>query len=129
MLSNNRGQIFTIIEILVVAVIIIGAGYFVTTGYLGHGGGIKSKPGEPATPVERAHGVDCANNLQQIRYGMQMSQQTGEGGEKLPATLEELADKQGLSKTMLKCPISGKDYSYDASQGKVSCTTPGHEKY
>ena len=112
-----------------VAVIIIVAGYFVTTGYLGHGGGIKSKPGEPATPVERAHGVDCANNLQQIRYGMQMSQQTGEGGENLPATLEELADKQGLSKTMLKCPISGKDYSYDPSQGKVSCRTPGHEKY
>lgn len=127
MLYNNRGQIFTLIEILVVAAIIVTAGYFVTNSYLG--GGIKSKPGEPATPVERAHGVDCANNLQQIRYAIQVSQ-TGEGGsDKLPATLREPADKQGLSNSMLKCPISGKDYGHDPAQGRVWCTTAGHEKY
>ena len=129
MLGNNRGQILTLIEILVVAVIIVGAGYFVANSYFGRGGAIKSKPGEPPTPVERAHGVDCANNLRQLRYAMQMSQQTGEEGSKLPATLEDLADKQGLSKSMLKCPISGKDYDYDPAQARVWCTTPGHKGY
>lgn len=126
MLRNNRGQILTIIEILVVAVIILGAGYFVASNYLGPTA--KSKPGQPATPIERAQGTDCANNLQQIRYAIQMLQQGSEDG-KLPATLHELADKQGLSKSMEKCPISGKDYVYDAAQGRVSCATPGHEKY
>lgn len=125
MLSNNRGQIFTIIEILVVAVIIIGAGYYVTSGYLGHGGGVKSKPGEPATPVERAQSVDCMNNLRQIRYAIDAYQQTND---KIPALMSDM-ESQGISGAVAKCPISRKDYSYDASQGKVWCTTPGHEKY
>lgn len=128
MLRNNRGQIFTIIEILVVAVIIVGAGYYIANGYLGHGG-LKSKPGEPPTPVERGQGVDCGNNLRQIRYAIQISRDTDPENPKLPATLEELADKNGLSKSMLKCPVSGKDYVYDPAQSRVSCTTPEHEKY
>jgi len=124
-LSNNRGQIFTLIEILVVAVIVVGAGYFVTTGYLGHGGLTKSKPGEPATPVERAQGVDCMNNLRQIRYAIDTYQQTND---KIPALLSDM-ESLGISGAVTKCPISKKEYSYDASQGKVSCATPGHEKY
>ena len=127
MLRNNRGQIFTIIEILVVAVIIVGAGYYMAGGYLGHSGG---KPGQPATPIQRGQGVDCSNNLQQIGLAIQMCRQnSGEENVKLPATLDELADKMGISKSMLKCSVSGNPLVYDPAQGTIKCTTPGHEKY
>jgi len=130
MLRNNRGQIFTLIEILVVALIILGAGYFVATNYLGTSSAKSGKPGQPATPIERGQGVDCANNLRQIRYAIQMCRDSDtEGNTPLPATLDELADKMGLSKSMLKCSVSGKPLTYDPARGTVKCTTPGHENY
>jgi hypothetical protein len=130
MLRNNRGQVFAIIEILVVAVILLGGAYYTASTYLGHSRAGKSGPGQPATPIQRGQGVDCGNNLQQIRLAIQMCQQNStEENVKLPATLDELADKMGLSKSMLKCSVSGNPYVYDPAQGTVKCTTPGHEKY
>ena len=123
MLRNNRGQIFTIIELLVVVVIILGAGYWVATNYLSP----SKKAGKTtvATPMGRAVGVDCQNNLQQIRYAINMYQQSDD---KQPAALTDLKS-YGVTETLNKCPTSGKPYSYDAAQGKVWCATPGHEKY
>ncbi len=127
MLRNNRGQAFMLIEILVVAVIIGVAGFYMARHYttvgLGH-----AKPGEPPTVKDRAVGTDCANNLRQFRFAIQLLQ-TGADDVALPPTLHELADKQGMSRSMEKCPISGKEYGYDAARGLVWCTTPGHEKF
>lgn len=125
MLRNNRGQIFTLIELLVVAAIILGASYFMLDGYVG--GGTKSKGSvHAATPIERGHAVDCMNNLRQIRYAITMYQQDGD---KYPPSLDELAERYRFPSSMLECDVSGKPYTYDATQGKVSCTTPGHENY
>lgn len=122
MLRNNRGQILTIIEILVVVAIIVGVGLMLMRGYVG-----RSNPEGTtvATPQGRARGVDCANNLQQIRYAVTMAQQANEQS---PASLADLASS-GISPRMMKCPETDTPYSYDPSQGRVWCTTPGHERY
>lgn len=116
-----------LIEILVVAAIIITAGYYMARNYTSVGIG-HAKPGEPPTVKDRAVGTDCANNLRQFRFAIQLLQ-TGADDVPLPPTLHELSDKQGMPRSMEKCPISGKDYNYDAPHGRVWCTTPGHEKF
>ena len=120
MLRNNRGQVGTLIEILVVVTIIVVAGLWISNSYLGAG----KKAGDgPATPTERAQGVDCANNLHQIRTAIDLYRQEKE---KPPASLQDL---RGLSESMFKCSVSGTPLSYDPSTGRVWCTTPGHESY
>jgi len=121
MLRSNRGQIGTLVEILVVVAIIVVAGLWISNTYLG----VNKKAGDggPASPKERALGVDCANNLYQIRYAMDMYRQDNE---KPPPSLKDL---RGLSDSMFYCSVSGKPLSYDPSTGRVWCTTPGHEKY
>lgn len=121
MLRNNRGQIGTLIEILVVVAIIVVAGLWISNTYLG--AGKKAGDGGPASPKERAQGVDCANNLRQIRTAIDMYRQENE---KRPTSLQDL---RGLSESMFKCSVSGTPLSYDPSQGRVWCTTPGHENY
>ena len=121
MLRNNRGQIGTLIEILVVVAIIVVAGLWISKTYVGTGK--KAGDGGPASPTQRAQGVDCANNLHQIRMGIDMYRQDNE---KPPASLQEL---RGLSESMFKCSVSGTPFSYDPADGRVWCTTSGHEKY
>lgn len=121
MLGNNRGQIFTIIEILVVVAIIVVAGLWISNSYLGLGK--KAGSGGPATPIERSKGVDCANNLRQIRTAIDMYKQDNE---RPPAAIQDL---RGLSPSMFNCSVSGKPLSYDPATGRVWCTTPGHENY
>jgi hypothetical protein len=78
-------------------------------------------------PLERAQGVDCANNLQQIRYALTMSQQTNE---RFPATLQDLATSgSGITRQMLFCPVSKQPYSYDPSTGHVGCPYPPHRGF
>ncbi len=95
--------------------------------YYGTGGQSGNTPGAP--PVSRigetksaARGVECRNNLSQIRTALQMRQGTEES---LPATLKEL----GLPDSMLACPESGQPYQYDPNTGTVKCLTPGHMSY
>lgn len=121
MLRNNRGSIFTLIEILVVVSIMLILANVLLRGYMGAG---SKTPGGPATPKERAQGVDCMNNLRQDRMAIDMYQQTGEQ-QQYPASLAD----SGVSGQVTQCPISQKPYSYDPSTGRVWCTTPGHEKY
>lgn len=121
MLRSNRGQIFTLIEILVVVAIIVVAGLWISNTYLGVGK--KAGSGGPATPIERGQGVDCANNLHQVRMAIDMYKQDNE---KPPASLQDL---RGLMESMFKCSVSGKPFSYDPATGRVWCTTPGHENY
>ena len=124
MLRDRRGQ-WAIVEILVVAAIIIVAAYFILPGYLGGG---KTKNGEVDrvhTPIGQAESVDCRNNLNQIRSAIEMEQTSGEEG-RAPASIADLGPSMS---SVSKCPISGKEYSYEAATGRVSCTTPGHEGY
>ena len=122
MLRNNRGQIATILEIVVVVAMIVMLAYTLLPRYIG--GGTKESGG-PAAPIERAKGVDCQNNLQQVRYAITMYQQSSE---RPPASIADLKSS-GISGDVTRCPVSGTPYSYDPGQGKVWCTTPGHERY
>lgn len=120
MLRNNKGQIFTIIEILVVVAIIVVAGLYVANKYVGNQETTVSKVN---TPKGRALGVDCMNNLRQIRMAIDMYRQSNEEG-RFPASLKEV--ESSLSSSMMKCPVTGVPYSYDPNTGRVWCTTPGH---
>jgi len=95
--------------------------------YYGTGGQSGGAPGAP--PVSRvgetrqaARGVECRNNLSQIRTALQMRQGVDES---LPVSLKEL----GLPDSMLACPESGQPYQYDPHIGAVKCPTPEHRSY
>ncbi len=122
-LRDNRGQ-WAIIEIVVVVAIIVIAAYFLLPGYIGGGKG-KNGPDRVHTPIGQAESVDCRNNLNQIRNAIEMEKSSGEEG-RVPASLADLGPSMSA---VTKCPISGKEYTYDASTGRVSCSTPGHEGY
>jgi competence protein ComGC len=122
-MRNRRGQILTLIEILVVVAILVGLAAVLIPRYTGIGGA--KGPGQPASPKERAQAVDCMNNLKQIRDAIEIYLQTGD---KPPASLTEL-ESSGITGKVTTCAVSGTPYSYDPGQGKVWCTTPGHEGY
>jgi len=122
-LINNRGQ-WAIIEIVVVVAIILIAAYFILPSYIG-GGKPKNDADRVHTPVGQAESVDCRNNLNQLRNAIEMEKSSGEEG-RVPASLTDLGPSMSA---VTKCSISGKEYSYDPSTGRVSCTTPGHEGY
>ncbi|HEY3298486.1 MAG TPA: hypothetical protein VGK34_07515 [Armatimonadota bacterium] len=124
MLRNNRGQTLAIIEIVVVVAIIVILGSILLPRYLGSGKNVSEKGHVPA-PKERAESVECSTNLYQVRAAITSYQQTNEG---FPASLADLSSL-GVTEELTRCPVSHKPYVYDASQGIVSCTTPGHEKY
>jgi len=122
-LTNERGQ-WAIIEILVVVAIIAVAAYFILPGYLS-GSGKSGGSDRVHTPIGQAESVDCRNNLNQLRSAIEMERSSGEDG-RVPASIADLGPSMS---SVSKCPISGKEYSYDPSTGRVSCSTPGHEKY
>lgn len=73
---------------------------------------------------QQAVGVDCRNNLSQIRQAIQM--RSSETENQRPASMDELRE---IPSEMRKCPVSGKPYVYDPTTGTVRCETPGHERY
>lgn len=117
--SDCRQRGFVLVEILlVIAIIALLAG-----AYLGlRGGQDEGEAGEkkstPARAIEKAHSVECMNNLRQLRMLIQM-EVVDSGG--YPKTLKENA--------LSRCPVSGKPYVYDPNTGQVRCTTPGHERF
>ncbi len=125
--SSERGSTaFTLIEILVVAAIGIALAMALIPRYTG-AGKAKAGPGEPPTPVQRAQSVECMTNLTQIRQALTMSRSMSERN---PASLQELT-KQGVTTSMLVCPVGGSQYAYrfDPATGQVGCPYPGHERY
>ncbi len=130
LLRDNRGQWGIVALIVTVALMAVFA-YLLWPTYMGNstpGIGQKSQGvmnGGPATPLERGQGIECANDLQQIRSAINMYKQSNE---QAPASLSDLSS-YGITGEMLRCPISKQPYSYDPSQGMVYCTTPGHEKF
>ena len=122
---GRRGS-WTLIELLVAMVILVALATWLLPRYLTSS---KNAAGQTTiqAPIERAHGVDCANNLQQIRYAITMAQQTDEH---FPASLNELlTNGSGLSRQMLVCPDSKMPYVNDPTTGRVSCPYPPHRSY
>ena len=116
---------FSLIEILVVCVLLVGLSAGMYSFYAG-----KSKPGPNGektarTPMERAHDPECINQLSQLRQALQMAQTDSENG-KYPA---QLTDIHGVPQTFFQCPESHQPYQYDPESGQVHCTSSGHEKY
>ncbi len=81
---------------------------------------VKSKEPAPNVtgPIERAHGIECLNNLRNIRGKIDMYNM--EKGN-YPSSLSDL---DGVSST---CPVSKESYQYDNSTGRVTC--PTHPRY
>lgn len=118
---KNRENGFALVEILVVVVIIAILAIILIPKYTGINSTGKEKIN---APIKRAESVECMNNLQQIRSAITLYTNQNEQN---PPSLDAISGS--ISKTTFKCPVSGIPYNYDPSSGKVSCATPGHEKY
>jgi len=121
---GRRGS-WTLIELLVAVVILVALAAWLLPRYLTSS---KNAAGQTIqAPIQRAQGVDCANNLRQIRLAITMAQQTDEH---FPASLNELlTNGSGLSRQMLVCPDSKMPYVYDSATGRVSCPFPPHRSF
>jgi competence protein ComGC len=115
-------QAFSLIEILVVVIIIVLIGGFLTNHYLGSKDLVGKKQ---KTPITAAHNVECMENLRSIRQSI-MAAHTMDSDGKYPQSLTELKE---LPASMLKCPVGGEPYIYDPATGAVHCVHPGHEAY
>jgi len=114
--QTRRG--FSLVEILVVVVILVALAAFLMPRYLS-----SSKTGDGKnvpSPMQRAHGVECTNNLSQIRQSIAII--TGGDEANRPKSLAELR----LPNSMLACPVGGEPYQYDPATGQVRCVHPGH---
>jgi hypothetical protein len=115
-----------LIELVVAMVILVALAAWLLPRYLTS---TKNAAGQTTiqAPIQRAQGVDCGNNLHQIRLAITMAQQTDDH---YPATLNELlTNGSGLSRQMLVCPDSKMPYVYDPATGRVSCPYPPHQKF
>ena len=116
----RRGS-WTLVEIVVVAVILIALAAWLLPRYLGTG---RSAPGQPTVqaPIQRAQGTVCSHNLGQIRQAIMVAQQTEE---QPPASLQQLR----LPQEMHTCPDSKQPYVYDPRTGRVGCPYPPHRSF
>ena len=118
----NRRRGFILIELLVVVIIIaVLAGlYFGVIRKRGESyGALTTAQTSPGVAIEKAHGIECANNLNQQRQLVQMK--VAEDGQ-FPVAI----DNSTISDL---CPVSNQQYNYDPQSGQVWCITPGHEKF
>lgn len=116
--APNLRRAFSLVEILVVGIIIIALAAWLFPKFLSS---TKNAAGKTIdSPIQRAKGVECTNNLSQIRQALQMSGMS----EEKPQSLAEL---RGIPTSMFKCPVGGEDYRFDPQSQRVMCPHPGHE--
>jgi prepilin-type N-terminal cleavage/methylation domain-containing protein len=124
--GNRAGEAragWSLVEMVVVLAIIAALAIWLVPRYLG---GAKTPAGRTVSaPVQRARGVECANNLRQIRAAIQMAQTTTETS---PGSLAELSSS-GVPRQMLACPVSQQPYRYDPRTGRVGCALAEHRSY
>jgi hypothetical protein len=124
---DSRAGFWALIELLIVAIIIaVAVSYYLTSQRM-VGAVSGGKPGNydattvPGVALERAKGVECQNNLQQLRAAI-ATYQANNGT--FPSSLEELQ-----SNVPLQCPVGGEPYTYDPSTGQVHCVHRSHVQY
>lgn len=116
--ASNPRRGFSLVEVLVVGIILVALAAWLFPKFLSS---TKNAAGKTIdSPIQRAKGVECTNNLQQIRQSLQMA---GISEEK-PQSLQEL---RGIPASMLKCPVGHEDYRFDPQSQRVMCPRPGHE--
>ena len=71
----------------------------------------------------RALDAKCINNLSQLRMAIQIATDPVEGTR--PTTLDEVR----LGTEFKMCPVGEIAYEYNAEEGTVKCTHPGHQKH
>jgi hypothetical protein len=76
-------------------------------------------------PIQKARSVECMNYLSQIRQAHQMASMSDENR---PQSLADLR-AQGVTESMMSCPVGKQPYRFDPASGKVQCVTEGHESY
>ena len=117
--GSHPRRAFSLVEIMVVAIIIIALAAWLFPKFLSSTKDAKGRTID--SPIQRAKGVECTNNLQQIRQSLQMSAMSEEDR---PQSLQDL---RGIPATMFKCPVGGEDYRFDPQTQKVMCPRPVHE--
>ena len=119
--SSREGGFFTLIGLIVVIAIIA----ILMAMYGMPGGTGTSSSSSPATIAggakQRAQGVLCQNDLQQLRAAIAIYQGSSQA---YPPSLESLNAGVALS-----CPVGGEAYEYDPTAGQVHCAHPGHGQY
>ena len=115
--------LMTIVIIAILTVMFLGGTPTTTGGGTGGGSTGLGGAGGALAAKEYAQREPCRNNLQQIRYAIQMFQSGGEGS---PQSLDQLV--QNNPSLQLKCPAGDEPYQYDPQAGRVSCTHAGHTR-
>ncbi len=78
------------------------------------------------TILRRIKNVSCQANLNIIRKQIKVYESIEQT---LPPSLEALRPEYIKESTILKCPQSGLDYTYDPNNGTVKCPYPSHTTY
>ncbi len=124
---NRRGN-WTLIGLLVVAAIVVGAVAYYYAG--GSVGTVKqdsplldqgsSKQTVVGKSIDTGKAEVCRQQLDQIRKAIETYKATGVSDQN-PASLQDL--QLGVSNTFFQCPVSGQPYTYDPAAGTVTCPT------
>lgn len=128
---DNRGSWSLVGLLVVVVIIVIAAAYM----FGGTGPTTVKKNSELLDPksekqtvvgqsLDTAKASVCREQLGQIRQGIQAFKAT-EATEANPRTLKDIGLSVGMD--FYQCPVSGKQYTYDAATGAVKC--PTHDTY
>lgn len=121
MRGRTASRANTLIEIVVVLAVLAILATVVLRWYGGRGGA-KTMAEKTKTPIGKAKGVDCMNNMQQIGLALQAASVSNDQ----PVQDINVALKNGVSKSMMVCPETGQPYRFDPQKKIVFCTTPGH---